>query len=944
MVAFRIPTATYRLQFNKEFRFDDARAIVGYLSKLGITDIYASPLLKARKGSTHGYDIIDPLQLNPELGNHEDFQKLVKDLGRHGMGLLLDIVPNHMALSPDNSWWMDVLENGYASPFADYFDIEWHPRLEVTAGRVVLPVLGASVQEVLERHELTLQLHKDSLYLEYYEIKLPLDIKSYSSIMSIGLNALKAEGENHQLIKRVQQLLQSMNNLPQQGSSNFEKLRFSYKDRQRIKKEFIYLVSTEALFYDVIRNSIRLLNEDTKSLETLLDLQVYQLSFWRTGAEKINYRRFFDINELIGICIEKPHVFERTHGLIKKWVQEDIVTGLRIDHIDGLKNPHEYLQRLQSNLIDEQPAKHSRLYIVVEKILTEDEPLPLEWPISGTTGYDFLNEVNALFVDWAGFQNLEENYKRLIGSTLEFKDVVYLKKKQVITELFISEIKTLSNKLADLATNTQNAHELTERDLTKALVEATACLPVYRTYTNSFDVTSRDRNYIENAITEAQTRATGIKHDALEFLRHVLSLDFTSNDNNAKKDEWLSWVMRWQQFTGAIMAKGLEDTALYCYIPLISLNDVGSKPISINSPIVVFHNSNLVRQSNWPYTMNTTSTHDTKRSEDVRARINVLSEMPVTWNECFIKWSELNNPKKKIVDGNIVPDAVMEMFLYQTLIGAWPLFQDDISFFKERLKSYVIKAARESKTHTSWLSSNNRYESALIGFIEKILEDSEQSRFLNDFLELQRYVAYYGAINSLSQVLLKVTSPGIPDIYQGTEIWGLSLVDPDNRSPVKYEVITEMLSELKRRETEELHELIRELLSTWEDGRIKLYTIYKALNARRVYHNLFLNGDYVPLQAHGKRKENICAFSRRKDDYWALVVVPRLSTKLVSINQLPLGHDVWGDDYLILPDDAPCNWENTFTKEHIQLTSKTRGLPVAQALYTFPVALLMSQP
>jgi len=392
------------------------------------------------------------------------------------------------------------------------------------------------------------------------------------------------------------------------------------------------------------------------------------------------------------------------------------------------------------------------------------------------------------------------------------------------------------------------------------------------------------------------------------------------------------------------MAKGLEDTALYCYNPLTSLNDVGSKPISVDAPADFFHNGNLVRQPDWPYTMNTTSTHDTKRSEDVRARINVLSEIPAAWNDRFIRWSRLNNPRKNIVEGNIVPDAGMEMFIYQALIGAWPLLQDDLSCFKERFKSYVIKAARESKTHTSWLSMNRPYEDALISFVEEILGGPDQNSFLQDFLELHRYVAYYGALNSLSQVLLKFTSPGIPDIYQGTEVWDLSLVDPDNRRPVKYKVIAEMLSELKRRETRELHELIKELLSTWEDGRIKLYTIYRALNARRAYRDLFLHGDYIPLQAKGKNELSICAFSRRKDDQWALVVAPRLVTGLVSSYQLPVGEDTWGDDCLILPDDAPRNWSNIFTGEQILLTSKTGRLPIAQALHTFPVALLISQP
>ncbi len=944
MVALRIPIATYRLQFNNKFRFEDARSVVNYLSELGITDIYASPILKARTGSSHGYDVTDPLNLNPELGNMEDFSKLMEDLKSHSLGLLLDIVPNHMALDPDNTWWMDVLENGRASPFADYFDIEWHPHSAVTPGKVLLPLLGAPLQKIIDEHELILQVYNNSLCFKYFEIILPLDAKSYAVVISSTLDILLTRNADQQCTEQVKQLLKSTNNLPQHDDFDLEVLKSSYAERQRIKREFGRLVDDDPIFSNAVNQSIRQFNESFHQMKGLLNLQAYQLSYWRTGIENINYRRFFDINELIGVCVEKPNVFERTHGLIKKLVQEDIVTGLRIDHIDGLKAPGEYLQRLQSLAASEELTESGKFYIVVEKILTGDELLPLEWLLSGTTGYDFLNKVNMLFVDWAGFKLLEENYRRLTGSASGFEEVVYLKKKQAITEIFIGEIKTLARKLADSATNTRNAHGLTERDLTEALVEVTACLPVYRTYTNSFDVTTKDRNCIENAITEAQTRAPGIKHAALELLRHVLLLDVNSNDNNAEKDEWLSWVMRWQQFTGAVMAKGLEDTALYCYNPLISLNDVGSKPVTINEPVAGFHNGNLVRQSNRPHTLNTTSTHDTKRSEDVRARINVLSEIPEIWNERFVTWCKLNNPKKKVIDGNIVPDTAMEVFLYQTLIGAWPPLQDDISFFKERIKSYVIKAARESKTYTSWLSPNDQYESGIIGFIEKILDDSEQSRFLNDFLELQRYVAYYGALNSLSQVLLKIASPGVPDFYQGTEIWDLSLVDPDNRRPVNYEITREMLSELKKREIKELHELIRDLLSTWEDGRIKLYTIYKALNARRKYHHLFLNGDYLPLQAHGKRKKHICAFSRRKDDYWAVVIVPRLLTKLVSFNQMPAGLNVWGNDHIVLPKGFPETWKNVFTDECTEVASRNRGLPVSQALSAFPIALLLHHP
>jgi (1->4)-alpha-D-glucan 1-alpha-D-glucosylmutase len=786
MVSLKIPAATYRLQFNQQFRFEDARVLVPYLNQLGISDLYSSPIFRARPGSSHGYDVTDPTCLNPELGTETNFEELVKELKSHEMGLLLDIVSNHMAASPDNSWWMDVLENGVCSPYAAYFDIDWN-----------------------------------------------------------------------------------------------------------------------------------------------------------ASGERLSYRRFFDINELVGVRVEIPQVFEAAHSLILRLVHEGKVSGLRIDHIDGLYDPLAYLQRLQANIAAEVKENHTDFYIIVEKILSSGEDLPEEWPVFGTTGYDFLNSVNTLFIDEKGVQSLDESYSRFTGSPAVFGDIVYRNKKQVIEELFPGEAHALGHHLACLAQQHQHTANLPQGELTRALIEITACLPVYRTYIRTLEVSARDRLYLEKAFQEALKRNPNTEAFTISFLKRVLYLDFLPNFNTEQKEAWLNFVLRWQQLTGAIMAKGFEDTALYNYNRMVSLNEVGSDPGLAGASVEDFHHCNQLRRWCWPHTLNATSTHDTKRSEDVRARINVLSEIPDEWQQHLMKWNQVNEPKKQKVNGLPVPEPNMEILLYQTIIGAWPLSEEDVSDFGERIKAYAIKAARESKNFTSWQSPDTEYEDALIVFLGDILDDSDQNEFLADLLQFEKRLAYYGALNSLGQVLLKVTSPGVPDFYQGTELWDFSLVDPDNRRLVDFKRRVKLLDGLMKEEAQGQQSLVEQLLKSWQDGRIKLYVTFKALNVRRLQKDLFQNGDYIPLRIVGKRQEHVCAFGRRLGDAWALTIVPRLLTELVPAGTPPVGRQVWGNDCLLLPEGAPERWLNIFSGENLRVSGTARELHLCDILYTFPVAFLI---
>jgi (1->4)-alpha-D-glucan 1-alpha-D-glucosylmutase len=870
---YRAPVATYRLQFNAQFTLQDARAIVAYLRELGISDLYASPLLRARTGSTHGYDVVDTGMINPELGTLDDLTELRAELDRHDMGLVLDIVPNHMAISHENAWWMSLLENGQESRFRHFVDIDWRE------GRLLLPILGQPYGAALESHEIRLGFDGDGFFFTYYEMRLPLAPQSYHLVLRESLSTLTDEAAAMEVRDLVE------------NDSVIANSRFLKDTLNRVRDQ-------SPAFHDALDEAVARFNTDIDALDGLLEAQVYRLAYWRIASEAINYRRFFDVTDLIGVHVDNPEVFDRHNGFVFELIAQGAVTGLRIDHIDGLKDPVKYLTMLQMRLGD-------GFHVVVEKILEAGETLPPSLRCAGTTGYDFADTANGVFVDPQGLARLTDVYQSFTGLATQYEDVVYERKKQVIDQLFSGEMRALGTSLGQLAGADRNARDFAPSELLAALTEVTACMPVYRTYVREGSiresgVTDEDRRFITRAVADARKRAGGVDGRLFDFIERVLLVE---------RDEWRPLVMRWQQFTGPIMAKGVEDTSFYNYNRLISLNEVGGDPgRSDFNPIAELHERNERMARDWPHTMNATSTHDTKRAEDVRARIHVLSEIPDAWQREVRRWTRLNAPLKR----GGVPHANDEWLMYQTLVGMWPLDETEWPAVPERLRAYLLKAVREAKTHTDWLKPNIEYEQNLQDFASAVLEHEP---FLTPFRRFQRRIAFHGFLNSLAQIVLKTCSPGAPDFYQGTELWDFSLVDPDNRRPVDYEKRAALLRGLPSSAT---------LLKQWPDGRIKLFVTARSLDARARNLDAF-RGTY---QAIDTTTPNAIAFTRGEN---VLTVVPRLTTQLVPSPRLPLG-DVWSDHSLNIGG----KWRNVFTDEVIE----GEKLTLKEVFATFPVAIL----
>ncbi len=950
MAFLRVPVATYRVQFNGGFRFADAQALVPYLHALGVTDLYASPVLQSRRGSTHGYDVTDPTRVDTELGTLEEFQALARALREWGMGLLLDIVPNHMSATPENPWWMDVLEHGQASPYSTYFDINWEavPPGHPAWGKVVLPILGDHYSRVLEGQQLTLAVEEGAFALHYHGWKLPIDPGSYSIILSHRVSWLRERlGTRHPGMAELMGLIYACRRLPKRTATSPKEMEERRLGTEEIKKRLWRLYGIYPEIRRFLEENLKVMGGvrgDPRSfdlLDRLLREQAYRLAHWRLASEGVNYRRFFDINELVRVRVEDPEVFKATHALVVWMAVEGLVTGLRVDHIDGLYDPTGYLGQLQERLGHRMVRRGEvrQFYVVVEKVLGEDEALPQDWPVAGTTGYDFMNALNGVQVDPDGLTVLQQVYADFTGAREGFRDVVYRVKRAALDDLFRGEVRNLVRRLSALAAMHREGLDLLPSELEQALMEVTASLPVYRTYIRSYQVSPRDRGYIEQAVQEARARRRDVDGQAFDFLRRVLLLEFPPGVSQEERREWLELVMGWQQLSGPATAKGLEDTALYVHNPLVSLNEVGGTGRA--TAVEEFHRFNQARQEGWPHALSATSTHDTKRSEDVRARINVLSEIPHAWSMSLDRWSRWNQGAKGEVRGRPAPSASDEVLLYQTLLGAWPLAQEELPQFRERVKGYMLKAAREAGENTSWLRPDPEYEAALMRFVEALLEGGERSRFLGDLARLQRRVAFYGAINSLGQTLVKISSPGVPDLYQGTETWDFSLVDPDNRCPVDFQRLSSALEELRGRE-EDLVGLAQELLEHWEDGRVKLFLTYRALNFRRTHPLLFQEGEYLPLEALGEVQDHVLAFARRKGHLWAVAAVPRLATRLCQPGQFPTGRETWGDHLLALPQDAPLHWSSVLTGDTLtaEAGNQSRAVGLWEVFRHFPVALL----
>ncbi len=943
----RIPVSTYRLQFNGGFRFQDALRLLDYFSRLGISDLYASPLLVSRHGSGHGYDVTDPAHIDPEIGSEEDFEALQNGLLNRGMRLLLDIVPNHMAASSENRWWMDVLENGAESAFASYFDINWHPPSHNLDGKILLPVLGRPFGETLDRGDLRLVFQDGKFVIQYGESLFPLAPRSYARVLRERADHLKKSlGETsagYEEYLGVISSLSSLSDTDRAPTSGERRLRFEAA-RERMK----VLIASHTEVRVLIESILSQLNGDPRDLasfsqlEQILADQNYWLAYWQDVNEGINYRRFFAISDLVGMRVEDPIVFEAMHEQVFRLIGKGAVSGVRIDHIDGLRDPAGYLSKLGERIASTVSSDGGRPYVIVEKILAPHETLPEEWPVAGTTGYDYLNWANGIFVSPAGAKRLAGIYSEFTGGEAKFADILYEKKKLVMNSLLRVEMRSLGRQLAELAGKDRYARDILRAELTDALIETTACMGVYRTYVRNLDIPPAAQERIEEALGQARIRRPRLSTECFAFLRDILTLRNPAHVLPEQREERLAFVMRWQQLTGPIVAKGLEDTALYVYYPLLSLNEVGGRP-SLSSIISreEFYALMQERLRRWPHSLNATSTHDTKRSEDIRARLNVLSEIPEEWEQQIAKWAACNEKHKQVIDGHKVPDANEEYLIYQTLIGLWPLDSSNVSSITGRLQAYLMKATREAMTNTRWTEPNETHETALAHFIEELLSP-ENEGFLRDFRAFQRKTAACGMVNGLAQVLLKITCPGVPDFYQGSEVWDFRLVDPDNRGPVDFAERSRLLETAVRESDNDLASAARDFVEHWPDGRIKLHVIQKALAYRLKNDELFSRGDFVPLEARGKRAEQVVAYARSLDDLCALTVAPRWLAAKADFSQVD-SSEFWQDTALVLPREPSRSWRSIFTGQKIssQLSGGNQTLLVGGLLAQFPVAVLV---
>jgi (1->4)-alpha-D-glucan 1-alpha-D-glucosylmutase len=965
----RIPGCSYRLQLNKSFNFRDATAVVDYLDALGVTDIYASPFLVARPGSTHGYDVIDHSRLNPEIGTDGDLEALGAALKQRGMGLVMDVVPNHMCIaSSDNHWWNDVLENGRSSPFAPFFDIDWHPPKPELHEKVLLPVLGEQYGRVLESQELSIIYEEGAFYARYWSSRYPIGPRTILPLLEPIVDDLRrSHPSDHPDVLEIESIVTATKHLPTRWDTDPEQVRERMREKEIVKRRIDALVSGSAAVRDALERSLAAINGDKRNprtfdrLEALLGDQAYRLSFWGVAAEEINYRRFFDINDLAAIRVELENVLDAVHEKAFQLLGAGIVTGLRIDHVDGLLDPSRYLERLQrACAAAESPSADSpgtappgdgglQTYVVVEKILSGDETLPREWPIHGTTGYDFLNTLNGLFVDAGGARAIEKLYQRIRDGRGEFDDLFYQARRLILRTAMSSELFVLAQRLDRISEQHRWSRDFTQNSLHLALAEVIACFPVYRTYTQatSTEVSAGDRLHILRAIRDAKRRNRATSESVFDFIADLLLLRDPDGLSAEERAERREFVLRLQQLTGPVMAKGLEDTAFYRYYPLASLNEVGGRPSGGGIDPARVHAWNARRVSEWPHSLSATATHDTKRGEDVRARLNVLSEIPREWQRVLRRWQRLNRRLKSVVDDVRIPSDNEEYFIYQTLVGVWPVDAIDADLtnaaresLRARLHEYMTKALREAKVHTSWININQPYEQGVLQFIDLLLQPSNPESFV---AELRRFVGGIlipGICNSLAQVVLKVTSPGVPDIYQGTELWDLSLVDPDNRRPVDFEARRALLADFAARSAGELRALCVDLLRHPADGRLKLLVLTRALHHRRRHRALYDRGAYVPMKVEGRRARHALAFARTQDGDAAVTIVGRLFASVVANGAPPVGEESWADTQVQLPPglhDGP--YRDALTGSIVEL-DRGSSVRLSRAFANLPVAIL----
>ncbi len=922
----RTPSATYRMQFTPSFGFDDAASRVPYLAELGIDTLYSSPVTQARAGSTHGYDVVDHSVVNTELGGRDGLVRLSGVLKEHGMLLLADFVPNHMAYDRANCELMDALERGPASDAARFFDIAWDHSQGGLQGRVLAPFLGSFYGEALEQGALRVAYDEEGLAACYYEQRYPLSLESYPAVFGESADDLEPTlGHDSALLVNLLGALHFLSSLAKAGSVSRNELRHA-------KSSLRNLYERHEAVRGYMDGCVACFNQGAASaeiLDGLLSRQHYRLSFWKVASEEINYRRFFTINDLICIRVEDPAVYDAVHRGVAELVGTGIVDGLRIDHVDGLYDPAAYLARLR----DQFPEA----YLVVEKILEQAETLRL-WPVHGTTGYDFLADVNGVLCDPEASGPLSRFYRRFTALDQPYHLVATAKKRLMVGKHLAGNIDNLAQLLKRIAEHDRAGSDITLYGLRRAMVEVMVHFPVYRTYVVEGSSDEADQNVLRQTLESAGRAHPDLSYE-FAFISSYLLDDQADARSLDRRVRATSFIMQLQQLTGPLMAKGCEDTAFYVYNRLLALNEVGGDPSDTGMQVAEFHRRVALRCESWPHTMNATATHDTKRGEDCRRRIGVLSEMPREWEKHVRLWARLNAARRTVREGTAMPDRNDEYLIYQTLVGSWPTGESGYEQFVPRVSEYVVKAVREAKVHTAWIKPDEEYERACVKFVERILSHGKSNRFLESFVPLQKRVAYAGVFASLSQCLLKVASPGVPDFFQGSELWDLSMVDPDNRRPVDYEARREALGELCRQFAGDAAGTATAVLANVWDGRVKLFAVWRALQARRRFAELFADGSYEPVGVEGLLARHVIAFRRRLGAQQAIVIAPRLTAGLVDEPSAPIGVTVWQDTALVPGDDAPGELTDCFTGRAVRVDEGR--LAVGEVLSSFPLGLLI---
>ena len=936
--------ATYRLQVNANFDLDAVTATVDYLQELGITDVYTSPLLAAANGSTHGYDVVDYHRMNPELGPEGTLERLSKALTERKMGLLVDWVPNHMGVAiGQNRYWDDVLEHGQSSLRADFFDIDWNPVRRDLQGRVLLPLLGDQYGRVLERGELRIVRSGGAFKLAYFERQLPLGPKSLTPLFELAVEQLRAAGGSSEL-EELESILTAVGHLPDRQETAYERKRERAREVEVVKRRLEVLWLASPAVQAAFERALEIVNGKVGSPETfdlldaILERQSYRLSFWQVAAEETNYRRFFDVNELAAVRMEDDAVFTDAHSLLFKLIEAGHIKALRLDHTDGLYDPVEYFNKLQSHFrpvvagAQVSPDDAARpLPVLVEKILQRGETLPSDWPVDGTTGYEFGVSARGLFISPDAEAELTRVYQEVTGDMRSFGEHEYACKRHVVSYVLISEVNLMAQAALRIAIANRCFRDFTLIGLTRALTEVICAFPVYRTYIRpGKPVSPRDERVVRASVRLARLRNRAISVSLFEFLESLLLLRLDVGDSQAR--DVAAFALRFQQLTGPIMAKAVEDTAFYRYTRLICRNEVGDNPARLSTSVADFHRDNSDRARNWPLSMVTTATHDTKRGDDAAARIAVLSELPSEWARTVSQWRDITAPGRSELDGQQAPEPSLEYAFYQTLIGVWPFGareapSEDLT---ERMVAYALKAAREAKTETSWLHRNEVYEQAVTAFVQRSMRDATFTAAVAGFC---RRIDRAGATNALAQVLLRLCVPGVPDTYQGSELWNQSLVDPDNRRPVDYELRRRLLAELSGKRSDPAR-LAAELLECYADGRIKLWVTHRALQLRKQMPELFARGDYAPLDAGA----NAVAFGRTLEHSALICVVPRLTRGVVGDEGRFAIGDVWGSR--VLQGAASGTYRDVLTEQRLKVTG---DVPLSLVFARLPVALLVKE-